>query len=367
MISNNKYNNPTLVNPSGKKPYVYFTDLQTRKKYRFYSGREVGMASPRGLIGKTRVSYFNSLLSVITSKLSSGWDPDAKEITIIRESKPLNQYSTVFKEYVDQAPFSLKYKYTLQWYFKELLLVFGKKKIEEITTPALLTHLLKRFSTSNTTYNTTRRYYKCIFNILNTMGYTTTNPVVGIKSKKSDASINEAYSKDELEALFDYLKLNERTLYRLGILMYTTFLRPHHEIRLLKVKYFEFDDKLLVIPPRYTKNGKQITIPLQNTVIEEFLYLKELDPDSYVFGSVNPDYFKTLWGRAVRKKYPHLKPNQTLYSIRHTAAVNIYKRSKDVALLQRLMNHSSMEVTLGYLRSLNCSLVGNNADMYPSL
>ena len=47
-----------------------------------------------------------------------------------------------------------------------------------------------------------------------------------------------------------------------------------------------------------------------------------------------------------------IKPNQTLYSFRHTAAVNVYHKTKDVHILQQLLGHSDMIVTLIYLRGL---------------
>jgi hypothetical protein len=94
--------------------------------------------------------------------------------------------------------------------------------------------------------------------------------------------------------------------------MYRTFMRPHQEIRKLKVKFFEFENKLLVLPPRFTKNGKQATIPLQEIVIEEFSFLRDLDPDSLVFGSVNKDYFATRWGKNVKKKYSLILTNKNV-------------------------------------------------------
>jgi integrase len=44
--------------------------------------------------------------------------------------------------------------------------------------------------------------------------------------------------------------------------------------------------------------------------------------------------------------------DQTPYSFRHTAAVDLYRRTKDVYLLQKLLGHSTIVVTLKYLRSL---------------
>jgi hypothetical protein len=52
----------------------------------------------------------------------------------------------------------------------------------------------------------------------------------------AEASINEAFEKGEFKKLMNYLKLNDRILYRVELLMYITFMRPHQEIRLLQVK-----------------------------------------------------------------------------------------------------------------------------------
>ena len=44
--------------------------------------------------------------------------------------------------------------------------------------------------------------------------------------------------------------------------------------------------------------------------------------------------------------------NHTLYSFRHTAAINLYMKTKDLYKVQQAMGHSSMSVTLTYMRSL---------------
>ena len=47
-----------------------------------------------------------------------------------------------------------------------------------------------------------------------------------------------------------------------------------------------------------------------------------------------------------------LQKDQTIYSFRHTAAVDVYNRTKDIHIIQQLMGHSTMIVTLNYLRGL---------------
>ena len=65
----------------------------------------------------------------------------------------------------------------------------------------------------------------------------------------------------------------------------------------------------------------------------------------------NKDYFKTLWSR-YKAQSTILEDLQTLYSFRHTGALEIYKRTNNLSILQQAMGHSTLAVTLGYLRGL---------------
>ena len=65
----------------------------------------------------------------------------------------------------------------------------------------------------------------------------------------------------------------------------------------------------------------------------------------------NKDYFKTLWSR-YKAQSNVLEELQTLYSFRHSGAIEIYKRTGSLTTLQSAMGHASLAVTLGYLRGL---------------
>ena len=47
--------------------------------------------------------------------------------------------------------------------------------------------------------------------------------------------------------------------------------------------------------------------------------------------------------------------DQTLYSFRHSGAIEIYKRTASLSKLQRAIGHSSLAVSLTYLRGLEVS------------
>ena len=47
--------------------------------------------------------------------------------------------------------------------------------------------------------------------------------------------------------------------------------------------------------------------------------------------------------------------DQTIYSFRHSGAIEIYKRTGSLSKLQKALGHSSLAVSLTYLRGLEVS------------
>ena len=78
-------------------------------------------------------------------------------------------------------------------------------------------------------------------------------------------------------------------------------------------------------------------------------------PDYFIFTNspieFNDDYFKTLWSR-YKKQSKTINREVTLYSFRHTGAIDIFKRTGSTTKLQTAMGHSSIRVSLIYLRGL---------------
>ena len=222
------YTTPVVSSINSKRPYVYSSNVLTKHKYRIYNGVPFGMRSVRGLSSEEKELYFRNLCSVITVKLSQGWEPsNESETDEPKTSYKLSYFKSKLIEHIEKTSYSLKHKRTLKWYWSQILEVFGNKLTSEIDTAGINSYLLKRYASNNTTYNTVKRNYRCVFNLLVNLGYMGKNPVLGIKNKKAVAIINVAFDDQELRLMFDYLKENDRILYRVSLLMYTTFLRPH--------------------------------------------------------------------------------------------------------------------------------------------
>jgi integrase len=66
------------------------------------------------------------------------------------------------------------------------------------------------------------------------------------------------------------------------------------------------------------------------------------------------NFYETIWGR-FKKVSKLLQQDQTLYSFRHSGAIEIYKRTGSLSKLQKALGHSSLSVSLTYLRGLEVS------------
>ena len=65
----------------------------------------------------------------------------------------------------------------------------------------------------------------------------------------------------------------------------------------------------------------------------------------------NKGYFSLLW-RRFKKLTLDIGTSTTIYSFRHSGALEIYKRTGSITKLQKAMGHSSINVSLTYLRGL---------------
>ena len=86
--------------------------------------------------------------------------------------------------------------------------------------------------------------------------------------------------------------------------------------------------------------------------IRSLLNKREADQNIFSGGKpYNKFYFQLFWRRYAQQTNI-LEPNQTLYSFRHTGAINVYNRFRSVEKVRAVMGHQSINTTLRYLRGL---------------
>jgi len=174
--------------------------------------------------------------------------------------------------------------------------------------------------------------------------------VQSIKLKKPTSTLHKPF--DNLNEILESIKTYNKQLYLCCLMTYGCLLRPHREIRELTWSDFSDDLKYIHLSGNRNKSGRNRIVPVPSYVRQ---LLVKGEPHHNIFSgrqqALNQDYFKTLWSR-FKKQSNTLEQGQTLYSFRHSGAIEIFKRTGSITKLQKAMGHSSINVSLTYLRGL---------------
>jgi integrase len=163
---------------------------------------------------------------------------------------------------------------------------------------------------------------------------------------------------DDVGALLSDIKEFNVSLYLCCLMTYTMLLRPHREVRCLSFRDFNSDFTQVSLSGSKVKSKRNRVVPVPVVVRDELTRRFTGNRNANVFTlkeeDYNGDYFKTLWSRYKRQSHL-LEKDQTLYSFRHTGAINVFEKTGSLLKLQQVMGHSSMTVSLTYLRGLEVS------------
>jgi integrase len=358
---------PTLQSRSYVKVYI------DGQRHRFYNGNAIGIACfpNNAKTVKDRQKLLTSLCYHLKSKLQDGWLPGTKEEAAARpEPKPIaiDSISHLLKE-IENQDLSRLYKRDLAIVGKDFIAHLWYMKMQDATIDAITSEVaesfLKQYNHSATYYMNKRRTLGAIFSKLVHSKVVVQNPLSGTKRLKEKATLHQAYNQEQLRAVLLVLAKRHPHLHLCALLMYGCFLRPHQEIRQLFRRDFKHDFSTISLGGNANKSGRVRTVFVPPYVRESLQTydVTSLSPEENIFTRscdvYNECYFNTAWSRIKEDllKDGTLGQDHTLYSFRHTAAVNLYMKTKDLYKVQQAMAHSSMTVTLTYMRSLG--LVNN--------
>jgi integrase len=174
--------------------------------------------------------------------------------------------------------------------------------------------------------------------------------VQSIKLKKPTSTLHKPF--DNINEILEAIKAYNKQLYLCCLMTYGCLLRPHREIRELTWSDFSDDLTYIHLSGNRNKSGRNRIVPVP-TYVRELLERGERHHNIFSGRqqALNQDYFKTLWSR-FKKQSNTLEQGQTLYSFRHSGAIEIFKRTGSITKLQKAMGHSSINVSLTYLRGL---------------
>ncbi len=321
---------------------VYVSFLHRGKRYRIFNGKKYGIPiAPNEQELNERISTANILASELYKQLKN--DSFIKESAIV---EPLSDILALSKALeVKLSENHSKHHYTaLKYTYRSLTKhIIG----DEITDEAIHKTLI-HFS-NPTSHNTMRRYLIVLLNEAEKYGLRK-GIMQNVKKRKGKAKLNKPY--DDIRSIIDEVTAFNDNLGLCCLITYGCLLRPHREVRELTWGDFSEDLKQINLSGSRNKSGRNRIVPVPYYVQER---LSKGEPHLNIFTgtdkSPNPDYFKTIWGR-FKKVSKLLEQDQTLYSFRHSGAIEIYKRTGSLSKLQKAMGHSSLAVSLTYLRGL---------------
>jgi len=235
----------------------------------------------------------------------------------------------------------------------------GEMMITELT-PNDVAPFLQKYRSTGTNYMNRRSTLSALFKRLIDLQLIKDNPVQSTGKMKKAAHRNLPYKKNQLKEVLCYLEEQHPELHLCSLIMYGCLLRPHMEIRLLKRCSFDDDFSKIVLGGKENKSRRMRTVHVPDYVRKELLRfnINKLDDGYNIFSKdptpFNECYFNTAWSRIKEEllKKGVISKDYTLYSFRHTAAVNMYMKTKDPYKIQQAFGHSSLNVTLTYLRNL---------------
>ena len=331
---------PKIKSDNKQRFYVVF--YNNGKRYRLFNGSKINSnLHPNSYPVAKRYEIAQLLAAEVFKFITSGLSIQDPVRVVCKSDK---QYLKLALDSKLKGEYSDKYKSMLRFVYDGFVSNLTDENITSNNVKSYLNHYALGVS-----YNTIKRHLSVLINEARNIGMNS-NPMEGVKGKKTKAKLHKPYK--DINLILNEIKLFSDNLYLCCLMTYGCLLRPHREIRELKWSDFSDDLSYIHLSGNRNKSGKNRIVPVP-------IYIRQLlvkgQPQHNIFTGttrpLNEDYFKTLWGRFKRVS-KLLEQDQTLYSFRHSGAIEIFKRTGSLTKLQKAMGHSSINVSLTYLRGL---------------
>ena len=318
---------------------LYYIDFNLNSlRHRMFSGNKIGSSlSPNSYPSRLRKSKTELLAQEVYNYLVRN------DYSFDKPMNSLERFDQLMSAKLSE-PLSKTYRKALNDLASKLRQRLVKSG--DINTEYIDSLILKY--TNNTSYNTTRRHLNVLINYLYDNGFKIQKS--SLRSRRQIETLHKPIT--DVVSLLELVKLFNYNLYVCCLLTYGCLLRPHKEIRMLKWSDFSEDLSFIRLSGYRVKSKRNRVVPVPLYVRKE---LVKGQYDSNIFShckkAYNDSYFSGLWKRFKRHN-KNIETGITLYSFRHTGAIEIYKRTGSLHKLQKAMGHSTINVSITYLRGL---------------
>lgn len=181
----------------------------------------------------------------------------------------------------------------------------------------------------------------------------------GISPPAFQAEPKRYFQRYQIEQLAGYMASHDPGLLLWCKFVYYCFLRPRSELRLLKIQDIYFHQREIIVPGNIAKNKKTEAIIIPDAFWPDVAPLQLRKPGEYIFPGKNgnPTGHNTMGNKFVKvlEVLGYDTSLFSLYSWKHTGAVELYRATKDLVGLQAQLRHHSLDQVKQYLRQLHVS------------
>lgn len=356
---------------------VYVNVFVNGVRYRFANGEAIGVnLQPNFETGKKRVEDADLLKSAFELALRKGWQPlsDANEginpkpkVTV---SEP-SVYDVLCRQYKIKVESGLS-----NLYLRDLKRVCSKWKefaelnalsgltLKHLTKTVLLDFIFHTTKSPRAQKNFKLNVSALLKNELEESGLP--NPFLAIKLRKTQEKLHKPF--EDVSRILIEIKGYNFNLYLCCLITYGMLLRPHQEVRKLRWIDFNGDLSILSLSGSRNKSQRNRIVPVPDYIRKVLFTIKVENKVLNIFSGeikeFSEDYFKGIWTK-FKNQSDSIEEGQTIYSFRHSGAIDVFRRTNNLNLLSKLMGHGSLIVTLTYLRGLE--LITFEAEDLPKL
>ncbi|RZJ40540.1 MAG: hypothetical protein EOO19_15520, partial [Chryseobacterium sp.] len=243
------------------RSFIYF--YYQNKRYKFYNGRKINLNLFPNHAKTIKVK--NTLLEQMRFEyhkaLSNGWNPNEVEeqIEIVTVE---NGFKSVLNEKLN-SPYSKFYKRDLEKTCEQFLEFLPpallEKDIKSIPQK-LIEEFLNGYKSSGRNYMNKRRSLSIFFSELIRKDYLEKNPIIKTSKQKTKATLHEIYTDQQLKDVLAFLKENYYNLYLCALVTYGCLLRPHQEVRQLRLRHMNKEFTEIRLAGSENKSGRVRTV-----------------------------------------------------------------------------------------------------------
>lgn len=217
---------------------------------------------------------------------------------------------------------------------------------------------------SPVTINVRLRSIKTFFKFCKDEGHLKQNPTEKVKLLKTEEDTIEAFSSEQINLLLE--QPDQRTFvgfrdYVLMVVMLDTGIRVGEAVQ-LKEEHFNFEQKILKVPASIAKNKKYRELPLSKKTAK---LLKTLTKENNMIINHMDHLFLTNYGESIdpsniRSRFTEYGKKAKIkgirvspHTFRHTFAKFYILNGGDPFTLQRILDHSTMNMVRKYIQMNN--------------